>query len=528
MIAAENKLNVRLRLGRLASIVMSMTLLSRLFGFLRDIILAQMFGATAAFDAFIIAFKIPNFMRRLFGEGAFSQAFIPVLAEYRIHHSGTKVAEFINKVTTVFGLFALLVVVIGEICAPLLVIIFAPGFVHDPTRYHLATRLIQITFPYLFSIALVALAGAILNTFNRFALSAFTPVLLNVILITVAWCWAPRVSPDLSIYVLAWGVMISGVVQLLIQIPVLKRLKLLPKFQWHWQETGVRRVMKQLLPALFGVSMAQICLLIDNLFASFLPIGSISWLYYSDRLIYLPLGVIGIALATVVMPNLSQQHHSGSTLSFVTTLDWAIRCAMLMAVPAAIGLFMLAGPILSTLLHHGSFTTQDVWMTRRSLMAFALGLPAFMLIKILASAFYSQQNIRTPVLIAALAIIINLILNFIFIHWLAHAGLALSTSLASWLNAMLLWVFLHKQSQYRLQAGWRRLTIGIVLASSLMALVLWLSCADLSDWLGWNTKQSGWRLILLIVTSIAIYFISLLCCGIRWSYFKPPIFNKNV
>lgn len=323
------------RLGRFASIIMSMTVLSRLFGFARDVILAQIFGATAAFDAFVIAFKIPNFMRRLFGEGAFSQAFIPVLVERRTQQGAHGVSELVNRMTGLLGMILFGVVVLGEIGAPVLVLIFAPGFSHDPQRYQLTTHLVRITVPYLFSIGLVALAGAILNTYNRFALTAFTPVLLNLVLIAVAVYWAPQVQASYAVVVLAWGVMLSGVFQLIIQWPALQHLRLLPKPIMDWQDPALRRVFKQLLPALLGVSLLQISLLIDNLFASFLPSGSISWLYYSDRLIYFPLGIIGVTLATAIMPHLSLQHQDGAKDHFSATLDWALRCILVTAVPAA-------------------------------------------------------------------------------------------------------------------------------------------------------------------------------------------------
>ena len=522
MPAGENKNpETRWRLGRFASIVMSMTVLSRVFGFARDVILAQIFGATAAFDAFVIAFKIPNFMRRLFGEGAFSQAFIPVLVESRAARGTQGVQEFINNLTGTFGLILLVVVLLGEIAAPLLVLIFAPGFAHDPGRYQLATHLIRITFPYVFSIALVALAGAILNTYNRFALTAFTPVLLNIVLITVALAWVPHIhQPEHAIILLAWGVAFSGFLQLIIQWPALQNLRLLPKpgFQWRHSRTG--RVLKQMLPALLGVSVAQISLLIDNLFASFLPVGSISWLYYSDRLIYFPLGIIAVTLATVVMPHLSYQHQQGSPQRFAATLDWALRWVFVTAIPATLGLVLLAGPILATLMHHGAFNAYDVAMTRRSLMAFALGLPALMAIKIFAPGFYAQHNTRLPARITGAAILLNIIFNFVLMGPLGHAGLALSTALASWFNAVLLWVFLRQRRILITRPGWLRLWMGILLGSLFIIAVLYWGTGHLSQWLQWNIAESVWRLLLLIGLSIGVYFFGLGLVGLRWHHFK--------
>lgn len=499
-----------------------MTVLSRLFGFARDVILAQIFGASAAFDAFVIAFKIPNFMRRLFGEGAFSQAFIPVLVESRTQEGTPGVRRLVNNVAATFGLILLVIVLAGEIAAPLLVWLFAPGFARDPGRYQLATHLIRITFPYVFSIALVALAGAILNAYNRFALTAFTPVLLNVVLITVAIAWVPHIpQPDQAVIVLAWGVALSGLIQLLLQWPALQSLGLLPRPTLHGrQNSGAGRVLKQMLPALLGVSVAQIGLLIDNLFASFLPVGSISWLYYSDRLIYFPLGIIGVTLATVVMPHLSHQHHAGSPSRFAATLDWALRWVLVSAIPATLGLALLAGPILATLMHHGAFNADDVVMTRRSLVAFALGLPALMAIKTLAAAFYAQHDTRIPARIALAAIVVNIVFNFILMRPLAHAGLALATALASWFNAVLLWAFLRQRRIFIAAPGWLRLSSGIALGSLLMMGLLQWGKGRLSEWLAGTVLENSGRLLILIGLSIGVYLLGLWIVGLRWQNFK--------
>jgi len=508
---------VKHRLGRFVSMVMSMTVMSRLFGFLRDMILAQIFGATADFDAFVIAFKIPNFMRRLFGEGAFSQAFIPVLAEYRIQHGVQGVRQLINRMTGVIGLMLLAIVVIGEIVAPLLVWLFAPGFSRNLQNYHLATQLIRITLPYLFSIGLVAVCGAVLNTYHRFGLTAFTPVLLNIVLIAVAVWWVPQVSPQRAVTVLAWGVALSGILQLIIQWPALQNLGLLPKPVIRWRDQGVQRVFRQLFPALLGVSVAQIGLLIDNCFASFLPAGSISWLYYSDRLIYFPLGIIGVTLSTVVMPQLSHQHHRSEQDQFRATIDWALRYIWVIAVPAALGLFLLAGPILDVLMRHGAFTAHDVEMSRRSLMAFSVGLPALMAIKIFAAAFYARHNTQIPARIAGCSVILNIILNAVLIVPLAHVGLALATALASWFNAVLLWFFLRQQG-FRLQPGWARLGWGVVSGSVMMIAVL-------SGLLTAGVSQNAWHLLLLIGLGSGAYFCGAGLAGVRWRHLVFKVWN---
>ncbi len=505
-------------------IVSGMTLISRVLGFVRDVVLAVIFGAGPAFDAFVVAFKLPNFFRRLFGEGAFSQAFVPVLAEYRTKRSPEEVRAFINHITGSLSVALLLVVAIAEIIAPFIIMIFAPGFLHDPIRFPYATHMIRITFPYLLLIALTAFAGAILNTYNRFAVPAVTSVLLNVAMIVVAWSWAPHAS--IPIYVLAWGVMIGGVVQLLVQLPFLQQLRLMPMPRLQWRDPGVLRVMKLMVPALFGVSVAQISLLIDNFFASFLPDGSISWLYYSDRLTYLPLGVIGVALATVVLPNLSRHHSAASSDTYSKTLDWALRMVVLIGVPAAVALFILAGPLLATLIRHGAFDSFDVIMTRKSLWAFSLGLPGFMLVKIVASAFYSKQNIKTPVKVAAAAVVVNLILNIALIKPLAHAGLALSTSIASLVDALVLLFLLLKKDIYHPEPGWLLLFLRIVLANVAMGVVIGFSAGHLFRWLNGSVWERTGHLAWVISLGLITYLLALLILGLRPKDLRPPLMEE--
>lgn len=508
------------KLLKSTSLVAAMTMLSRLLGFARDVILAQIFGAGPEFDAFVIAFKIPNFMRRLFGEGAFAQAFVPILAEYKSQRTPEETREFINRIAGTLGAVLLLVVACAEILAPVIVMIFAPGFYDDPVRYHLTTHMLRITFPYLLLIGLTAFAGATLNTFGRFGIPAFTPVLLNLAMIGVAVWWAPHATTP--IYVLGWGVLIGGVAQLALQFPFLKKQGLLPRPRLKFKDPGVMRVMKLMVPALFGVSVAQLSLLIDNFFASFLPEGSISWLYYSDRLTYLPLGVFGVALATVVMPYLSRHHSQNKTKEFSHTIDWALRCNITVGLPSAVGLFVLAGPLLATLIQHGAFDTYDVMMTRQSLMAFAVGLPSFMLVKILVSAFYSRQNIRTPVKIAAVAMVVNLFLNLALIVPLKHAGLALATSIASWLNSGLLFFFLRRQIGYRPnKQGWI-LLLRVVFANAVMAILLWWLSGSLQQWFGWGVWERAWHLAAIIIAGIACYFIVLFVFGARPRHYRPP------
>ena len=510
----------RPRLLRSTSIVAGMTLLSRIMGFVRDVILAQIFGAGPAFDAFIIALKLPNFMRRLFGEGAFAQAFVPVMSELRQQHPHEDVQQFVNRIAGTLGFVVMLVVALAEIATPLVVMVFAPGFAHDGLRAQLAIHMLHITFPYLLLIVMAAFSGAVLNTCNHFSIPAFTPVLLNVALISVAWWWAPHVTTP--IYVLAWGLLIGGVAQLLIQIPALWAKGLMPKPTLGFKDPQVRRVMRLMVPALFGVSVAQISLLIDNFFASFLPEGSISWLYYSDRLTYLPLGVIGVALATVVLPNLSRHHADNNHQQYSSTLSWALRLELLVGVPAAVALFILAGPILATLIHHGAFNSHDVVMTSESLKAFALGLPAFMLIKILASAFYSRKDIRTPVKIAVFAVVFNVVFNLLLIGPLRHAGLALSTTLAASINATFLITLLLRRKIFDPGGQWLGYFSRLIIANSVMGVLIWWMAGSLQQWLRWSLWLRIEHLLMVIIAGIFCYAMVLIASGFKVKSLRAP------
>ncbi|MCH9643273.1 MAG: murein biosynthesis integral membrane protein MurJ [Gammaproteobacteria bacterium] len=497
-----------------------MTMLSRILGFVRDVVIAQTFGADAALDSFLIAFKLPNFLRRLFGEGAFSQAFVPVLAEFRSKQTDEATKDFVNRIFGTLGLIVMLVVAVVEVIAPVVVVIFAPGFANDPIRHELTTHMLHIMFPYLLLIVMTACSGAVLNTHNRFGVPAFTPVLLNVAIIIAAVFFTHFFHEP--VYALAWGVIFGGVIQLALQLPFLAKIGLLPIPKIGFKHEGVRRVMKLMVPALFGVSVAQISLLVDNFFASFLPAGSISWLYYSDRLTYLPLGVIGVALATVVLPNLSHHHANKNHEVFCKTLDWALRMVLFIGLPAAVGLLFLAGPLISTLLQHGAFNAFDVIMTRKSLMAFSVGLPGFMLIKVLASGFYSQQNIKTPVKIAAVAMVLNLILNAALIIPLRHAGLALATSVAALLNASLLWQFLLRRGIYQPRPGWPIFMARLLVANVLMAIVLWFLSGHIISWMHADTTWRVLHLAGILAAAMITYVAMLFLTGMRIHHLKPP------
>lgn len=498
---------------RSTSIVASMTMLSRVCGFIRDMVIAQLFGADAQVDAFLVAFKIPNFMRRLFAEGAFSQAFVPVLAQYSESRSRDEVKQFISHMAATLGIILLAVTLLAELAAPLVVSVFSPGFIGEPLRFNLATDLLRVTFPYLFFISLTAFVSAVLNTYGRFAIPAFTPVLLNLSLIVFAVFFSPHFQEPVT--ALAWGVFAAGVLQLCFQLPFLHRLGLLTKPKIKWNDPGVKRVLLLMLPALFGVSVAQISLLLDTVFASFLPVGSIAWLYYSDRISSLPLGVFGVAIATVVLPHLSRKHADNDHDNYSKALDWGIRWVLLLGVPAAVGLLLLAGPLLTTLFQYGEFSISDVGMTRKSLLAFAVGVPSFMLVKVLAAAFYARQNIKTPVKYAVIALITNVTLMIILIFPLRHAGIALATSLASMLNSgLLLWGLLQRKI-YLPSPGWKKFFIQIAMANSAMALLLYFGRGQLAQWLQWSWRSRGSHLAILIIAAIVVYFVGLYVTGIR-------------
>ncbi len=504
-----------------------MTLLSRLLGFVRDVVIARIFGAGPLTDAFFVAFKIPNFLRRLFAEGAFSQAFVPVLSEYRTRRDHAEVRGLVEAVSGTLGLILLIVTAIGVISAPLLVMLFAPGFVGDAERQELTTAMLRLTFPYLLFISLTALAGGILNSYGRFAVPAFTPVLLNLSLIGAALWLAPRMAEPIT--ALAWGVFIAGVAQLAFQLPFLARLKLLTRPRWAWRDSGVQRIIKLMLPAIFGSSVAQINLLFDTLIASFLVAGSVSWLYYADRLVEFPLGVFGIALATVLLPRLSREHATTDPRAFAASLDWGLRWVALIAVPATLGLLLLSGPMLATLFQYGEFGAGDVAMAQLALMAYAIGLTGFILVKVLAPGYFSRQDTRTPVRIAVIAMVANMGLNLLFVLPMVlldipgpHAGLALATSVAAVLNAALLWRGLRRDGVVQPGPGWGVLLLRIAVASAAMAALLGFATGDLAHWLALDALGRATRLLGWIVAAALVYFAVLTATGLQWRALRQP------
>ena len=503
-----------------SSVVGAMTLISRVLGFARDMLLAMLFGATAGMDAFLVAFKIPNFMRRLFAEGAFAQSFVPVLAETRHAEEHQQVRELVAEVSGTLAGFLSVITLIGVLAAPLVILLFAPGFVDEPEKFSLASGLLRITFPYLLFISLTALAASVLNTYGQFALPALAPALLNISLIVCALLLAPLLAEP--IYALAIGVFIAGVAQMLVQLPALARLGLLPRPRWGWASARVKRIMRLMLPIIFGSSVAQVALLLDTILASLLITGSVSWLYYADRLMEFPLGIFTIAIATVILPNLSRQHAAKDPAAFSRTLDWALQLILLVCLPSAVGLFLLAGPLLTTLFQYSAFTPHDVLMSRYSLMAYAFGLIGFSLVKIAAPGYFSRQDTKTPVTIGIKALLIGMTFNVIGVSlaikldWAApHAVLALGTSLGAMFNATFLLRGLVQGGFYRSRCSWPRQLAKLALACGLMGAVILALSPDMTWWFAASAGARASQLVMLIGLAALAYFAALFAMGLR-------------
>ena len=505
-------------LMRSGLVVSVMTMLSRVMGLARDVVIAALFGAGQGADAFFVAFKIPNFMRRLFAEGAFNQAFVPVLSEYATRGSRREARELLDAVSGSLTAVLFLLTAVAMFAAPWLVWVFAPGFGRDPAKLALTADMLRLTFPYLLLISLTAFAGSVLNTWNRFAVPAFTPVLLNLSLIGAALLLTPLFEqPAMA---LAWGVLIAGGAQLAFQVPFLVRLGLAPRPWPNFAHPGVKRIMVLMVPALFGVSVSQINLLLDTVLASLLTAGSVSWLYYSDRLVELPLGVFGIAIGTVILPALSKRHAAQSGEHFSAMLDWAIRAVLLLGLPAALALAVHAEPLLISLFHYGAMTERDIAMAAMSLRAYSLGLVAFMLIKVLAPGFFARQDTKTPVKVGIIAMVANMVFNLILIWPLAHAGLALATALSAFMNAGLLGWLLRKQGVLVFQPGWGRYAVQLLGGCAVMGLGLAWAAPDWQAWLGWGIWQRVAWLAALVLGGAALYFAWLAATGVRLRHFR--------
>lgn len=508
-------------LTRQGSVVAGLTGVSRITGFARDVILSYLFGASALADAFFVAFKIPNFFRRLFGEGAFSQAFIPILARYR-DRPKAELRGFLSRIFGNLALVLVLVTAVGWLAAEALVTLFAPGFLVEPDRFALTVDLVRITLPYLTFISLVALASSVLNSHDQYAVPAFTPVLLNLSMITAALFGIQIANGDLRVGVMAvaWGVLAAGVIQLILQLPSLGRLGLLVAPRLSLTDPGVRDVGRLLPPAMFAASVAQINTLVDTVLASTLQAGSISWLYYADRMLELPVGLVAVTLGTILLPNLSRLAAANDDLRFQQTLDWGMTIALLLALPAAVALYVLAVPVISTVFRHGAMTATDALMAALALRAMAVGLVGWVLIKVLAPAYFACRDTATPFRFGVAAVALNIVGNLALYRSFGHVGLALATAASGWLNAGLLLRGLLRSGRYRPApavpaAAWRALVAALAMALTLLALrpedALWLS-GSLSDRIGWLT--------LLIASGTVAYALVLLLLGIRPSVFR--------
>ncbi|WJW75101.1 murein biosynthesis integral membrane protein MurJ [Thiohalobacter sp. IOR34] len=505
---------------RNTAIVSAMTLLSRILGFVRDMVLARAFGAGLALDAFFVAFKIPNLLRRMFGEGAFSLAFVPVLSEYKTRRDHPEVQALVDRVAGTLAGILILVSLLGVLASPLLVMLFAPGFIGEAGKFEITAAMLRVTFPYILFISLVAFAGSVLNTYGRFAVPAFAPVLLNLVLIAAALWWTPYFEQP--VMALAWAVFIGGALQLGFMLPGLLRLHLLPRPRWGWRHSGVRQILRLMGPAILGSSVAQINLLFDTLIASFLVTGSVSWLYFADRMVEFPLGVFGIALSTVILPSLAHSHAAREPQQFRMLLDRALRWVFLLGTPATLGLLLLAGPIIVSLFQYEQFTPQQAEMTTLALMAYVLGLPAFILVKVLAPGFYSRQDTRTPVRIGIIAMVSNMGLNLLFVLPMVllaipgpHTGLAFATACSAWLNAGLLYRRLRREAVYAPQPGWWPVWGRILAAGGGMTVLLLLGPAPLEVWFARSGPERLFWLGLWIGAAGLLYLLLLQLFGQR-------------
>jgi putative peptidoglycan lipid II flippase len=500
-------------------VVSSMTLISRVLGLVRDVVVANLMGAGAAADVFFFANKIPNFLRRLFAEGAFAQAFVPVLTEVKAHQDKAALEDFVAKVSGTLGAIVFITAIIGVVLSPVLAALFGTGWFidylndqPDGANFELASEMLKITFPYIFFISLTGFAGAVLNTLNKFAVAAFTPVLLNLSIIACAWLFAERLEQPA--FALAWGVFIGGMVQLLFQLPFLYRAGLLVKPKWGWRDPNVTKVRTLMIPALFGVSVSQINLLLDTLIASFLMTGSISWLYYSDRLLEFPLGLFGIAIATVILPALSRNHIGKDDKGFKNNLDWAFKIICLLGIPAATALVLLAFPLLMVIFQRGEFSVVDAQMASYSLVAYGSGLLGFMLVKILAPAFYSRQDTRTPVKYGIITMATNMLFNLIFAIPFGYVGLAIATAMSGTLNAILLYQRLHRQGTYKIGRDTLSFIIKVVLASTFMGVAIYIFNLNF-PWASATLMERVHMLTKLVVLGISVFASSLILVGIR-------------
>ncbi|MGH8539823.1 MAG: murein biosynthesis integral membrane protein MurJ [Stenotrophobium sp.] len=506
-----------------SGIVGFMTLVSRVLGFVRDVMLAVAFGASGGMDAFLVALKIPNFGRRMFAEGAFAQAFVPVFTETKTTKSHEEVRDLVSVVMGTLGGVLSIITLLGCICAPLLLYLFAPGFSNsaNPLKHQLGTEMLRWTFPYLMFISLTAIGGGVLNSYGRFAVPAITPVLLNICLIASAFIDAS------SVHVLAYAVFVAGILQFLFQLPLMRKLDLLPRPRWGWHDPRVRHIMGLMIPVMIGSSVSQISLLVDSALASFLGDGPVSWLYYADRLMEFPLGIFSIAVGTVILPMLSMQHAKKSVDAFSATLDWGLRTMLVFGTPAMVALVLLAGPLVTTLFGYGKFTHRDVEMSTYALWAYAPAFMGFSMVKVLIPGFYARQETRAPVRCGIIALISGMTMS-VSLFWIArwthfvapHAGLAFATSFAACVNSTLLYRRLRRDRIYNPGSGWQPFLLRLLAANLAMSAILLLMSAPLAQWLAESMHQRVVRLLELIAASAVVYFAVLAASGMRLQDFR--------
>lgn len=504
---------------RNAAVISAMTLLSRITGLIRDILIARVFGVSGDTDAYYVAFRLPNLLRRLFAEGAFQQAFVPMLADVKSNRSAEETKSFIDKVASLLGFIVLCVSILGVVAAPILVFVIASGLADEPTTFDTATRLTRYMFPYIFFMSLVALSSSVLNTWKHFAIPAAVPILLNLSLITATLFVAPLF--DQPIYALAVGVMAGGFLQLAVQIPQLAKLHLLPRFVNPFKamkDPSVRRVLKLMVPALFAVGVAQISILINTNIASFLAEGSVTWLAYADRLMEFPTALLGVALGTVLLPSLSAAFAKDMTDRYNALLDWGLKLVVAFAVPAAIGLALLGEGLVSVLFQSSRFNVNDVYQTATAVTGYSIGLIGLIGIKILAPGFYAQKDIKTPVKVACAALIVTQIFNLVNVPLFSHAGLALSVGLGACFNACCLLIILRRRGVFTPLAGWKKLFLTVIAGSVLLTAYLLV----IQHYCDWTQMAYPWvvklGLVLSVVVGAAVLYIgTLAACGYRLS-----------
>ncbi len=510
-----------MNLLKLLVTVSGMTMISRILGFVRDAVIARAFGAGLYTDAFFVAFRLPNLLRRVFAEGAFSQAFVPILAEYKTQRGHDETRLLLDHVSALLALALFAVTVVGVLVAPLIIYATAPGFASVPHKFDVTVALLRVTFPYILFISLASLAGAILNSYGRFAIPAFTPTLLNVAFIVFALWFAPYFDPP--VMALGWAVFVGGILQLAFQLPHLSKLRLLPRPRFALRDPGVWRILKLMGPAIFGVSIGQISLLINTIFASFLVTGSVSWLYYADRLMEFPTGVLGVALGTILLPSLARSYAEKSGEEYSRLLDWGLRLTLMLALPSALALAILAVPLIATLFHHGQFSAHDVRMSSHALIAYSAGLVGLILVKVLAPGFYARQNIKTPVKIGLVTLALTQLMNLAFIYPLRHAGLALAIGLGACFNAGLLFRKLRQSGVFQPQPGWLRFGWQLGTALVAMGAVLWFAMGSQDSWLVGKAWERAMRLCWIVALGAGTYFSVLALAGVR-----PKDFVKRV